>query len=181
MRAPSRVHQACAERPPHLGGVSRQRVDKGGFAAFILNIRLRLAGRRAPVDAAGGRHCTDCSGVHQTANRAAERPSHARRTCDRCRNTSHRRLMDSPGGSTGGDSWGLERHCTTGRSVGQHLVGNYGRGLSAARTWQVVRGCPTVWMEADRASRSKELALSHLLEYSFLAQGVSNGHDLVHA
>jgi hypothetical protein len=45
-----------------------------------------------------------------------------------------------------------------GEPVGLHLVGNNWDSLGAAGPWRLVNGCAALWMEANRRSRSEELA-----------------------
>jgi len=127
------------------------------FATAILNLRPRLAWRGSAVTAAGCWGLTNYSWAHETAHRATDRTDSSSRICDHSRNTSARRLMDTRLGIAGCSTCPLEHYFTTWRSMGLHLHGNHRCRLGTVGTWRLVSWCPTLWMEAHRGSRSKEL------------------------
>jgi len=133
------------------------------FATTFLHIRSRLARSRPSVDEGGGRYCVGFSRGYGTPRWDCDRSRCTSRDCGRCGNTVDCRFMDTHRRDTGGLPPAVEHLLGSWRSVDPYPVGNARCRLGIARTWRLVGGCSPVWMEAHRASRTKQLGLLLLL------------------
>ena len=146
------------------------------FATTFLHIRSRLARSRPSTHASCRWHSISRSKNYRAAKCGATQPGSDPR-CRDCRgNTTACRFMDAHRGSTCGGHRALARLLATWRSVELYHAGNPRCRPGTARTWRLVGGCATFWMETHRHSRLRELSLTPLLGYS---SHTSKGHSSV--
>src|SRR5262245_35392382 len=113
---------------------------------FVLNLRPRLAWRRASAHAAGRWYLTHYSWGKTAAWWVADPccASHG----NRCRDSAARRPMDTHLGNAGCRACPLEQLFSTRKCLVLHFPGNHQCCLGTGWTRRVVSRCLALWLEA---------------------------------